>query len=73
MDTDDLQQQLDYEIAFQAVNQLTELGNAALEQGLIVGHGYHGSQYELLRNGEALLFSPEEATIYLKDLLGLDA
>ncbi len=59
---------IDYSAAFQSVNDLTELGNAAIQAGLIAGHGYHSGKYEILCNGEALLFTPEEAEAYLKSL-----
>lgn len=59
---------IDYSAAFQSVNDLTELGNAAIKAGLIAGHGYHSGKYEILCKGEALLFTPEEAEEYLKSL-----
>lgn len=50
-------------------NQLHDLGNQAIAQGLIIGHGYHQGKYELLHRGEALLLSPPEALSYLRSLL----
>ena len=52
-----------------SVNQLHELASEASKQKLIAAHGYRGGQYELLRDGEFLLFSPEEAVEYLQNLL----
>lgn len=65
----DLEHQLEDEIAFLSINQLTELGNQAIAAGLIIGHGFHGGQYEILRRGEVLLYSPEEAQAYLAEIL----
>jgi hypothetical protein len=50
-------------------NQLHNLGNQAIAQGLIIGHGYHQGKYELLHRGEALLLSPSEALSYLQSLM----
>ncbi|WP_218079249.1 hypothetical protein [Anthocerotibacter panamensis] len=50
-------------------NQLNELGNEAIRLGLIVGHGYRGGKYEILQQGEAMLFSPQQAQTYLQDLI----
>jgi len=52
-------------------NQLNALGNRAIALGLIIGHGYHQGQYELLYKepGTSLLLSPQEAFIHLKALL----
>ena len=50
-------------------NQLHDLGNQAIAQGLIIGHGYHQGKYELLHRGEALLLSPPEALSYLRSLM----
>ena len=52
-----------------SVNQLHELASEASKQKLIAAHGYRGGQYELLRDGEFLLFSPKEAVEYLQNLL----
>lgn len=52
-----------------SINQLTNLGNRAIELGLIAGHGYHKGQYELIRQGKILLMTPEEAVTYLADLI----
>ncbi|MEO0535457.1 MAG: hypothetical protein AAF215_16495 [Cyanobacteria bacterium P01_A01_bin.123] len=51
------------------INQLTNLGNRAIELGLIAGHGYHKGQYELIRQGKILLMTPDEAVTYLVDLI----
>ncbi|MBD2119519.1 hypothetical protein [Trichocoleus sp. FACHB-262] len=50
-------------------NQLNELGNRAIALGLLIGHGYHGDQYELLHLGEVVLLSPPDAHNYLKALV----
>jgi hypothetical protein len=50
-------------------NQLHELGNLAIRQGLILGHGYHQGQYEILHKTEAVLLAPQAALAYLKSLL----
>jgi hypothetical protein len=50
-------------------NQLHQLGNQAIQQGLIIGHGYHQGQYEILHRTETVLLSPQEAVIYLQELL----
>ena len=53
-------------------NQLHNLGNQAIAQGLIIGHGYHQGKYELLHRGEALLLSPPEALSYLRSLMAAE-
>lgn len=50
-------------------NQLTALGNHAVKLKLIAGHGFHKGQYELLRKGEVITLSPQEAICYLKLLI----
>ncbi|MEM8642601.1 MAG: hypothetical protein AAGG51_27855 [Cyanobacteria bacterium P01_G01_bin.54] len=65
----DLEQQLDDEIAFASINTLNDLGNQAIAAGLIIGHGFHQGDYEILRRGEVLRFSPPEAQAYLSELL----
>lgn len=50
-------------------NQLHALGNAAQAQGLILGHGYHQGQYEILRSGEVVTLEPRLAQAYLAALL----
>lgn len=52
-----------------SINQLNALGNEAIACGLIVGHGYHQGQYEILHKGEAVTLTPEEAVQYLRALL----
>jgi hypothetical protein len=37
--------------------------------GLIIGHGFHKGQYEVLHRGEALLMSPKEAIAYLQQII----
>ncbi len=64
-----LRQQLEQEGDLIAINMLNELGNRAIEMGLIVGHGYHGGKYEILRKGEIITVTPEEAQIYLQTLI----
>ncbi|MCP2732189.1 hypothetical protein [Limnofasciculus baicalensis] len=48
---------------------MTELGNEAISLGLIAGHGYRGGKYEILRQGKALMMSPDEAQTYLENLI----
>ena len=69
MPSDDLNEQLDLELETISTNQLTELGNRAIQLGLIAGHGYHGGQYELLRQGQFILLPPHEAEQYLRALI----
>ncbi len=64
-----LRQQLEQEGDLIAINMLNELGNRAIEMGLIVGHGYHGGKYEILRKGEIISVTPEEAQVYLHNLI----
>jgi hypothetical protein len=52
-----------------AINHLTEMGNRAVSLKLIAGHGFHQGQYELLRDGQALLMTPGDAQGYLEELL----
>jgi len=51
------------------VNQLHHLGNRAQQLGLIAGHGHHGGQYEILRQGKVILLSPQDAIPYLSELI----
>lgn len=69
MDEDLLKQRLNEELEVISFNKLTELGNRAIDLRLIAGHGYRGSKYEILRQGGALLMSPEEAQTYLENLI----
>ena len=64
-----LRKRMNLELESISVNQLHELASEASKQKLIAAHGYRGGQYELLCNGEFLLFSPKEAVEYLQDLL----
>ncbi|NEQ32755.1 MAG: hypothetical protein F6K04_17410 [Leptolyngbya sp. SIO4C5] len=66
---DYIRQQLNLELEGMSVNQLTELGNQAIQMGLIAGHGYHRGQYEILRQGKIILLPPQEALTYLQDLI----
>ncbi|NJL86321.1 MAG: hypothetical protein HC886_10630 [Leptolyngbyaceae cyanobacterium SM1_1_3] len=66
---DPIKQRLNLEIEGMSVNQLTELGNQAIQMGLIAGHGYRRGQYEILRQGKVVLLPPQEALIYLQDLV----
>jgi hypothetical protein len=52
-----------------SMNQLHELGNQAMSLGLIVGHGHHGGQYELLQKGKVVTLPPNEAVTYLENLI----
>ncbi|MEM1280984.1 MAG: hypothetical protein AAGG53_13415 [Cyanobacteria bacterium P01_H01_bin.152] len=69
MSDDAIRQQLDLEVECISLNQLNEIGNQAVALGLIAGHGHHRGQYEILRQGKALLMSPQEAFTYLKSLV----
>jgi hypothetical protein len=51
------------------VNQLHDLANAAMQRGLILGHGHHKGQYELIQRGEVFTMPMNEAMEYLQDLL----
>lgn len=64
-----MRQRLNQEIDAIGINKLTELGNRAIQFGLIAGHGYHKGQYEIIRDGKILLMTPKEATTYLERLL----
>jgi hypothetical protein len=68
-DKEHMRQRLNQEMEMISINTLTELGNRAIQLGLIAGHGYHQGQYELIRAGKILLMSPEEATDYLRQLI----
>ncbi|MBD1859848.1 hypothetical protein Q2T42_16480 [Leptolyngbya boryana CZ1] len=57
------------EVEAMSINRLNELGNRAIQAGLIAGHGYYQGQYELLHQGNSVLLSPEEAENYLENLL----
>lgn len=50
-------------------NQLSSLGNHAIELGLIIGHGFYKGQYEILKPGEPMLMSPDAALLYLQKLI----
>jgi hypothetical protein len=65
-----LRQKLDNELDIMSFNRLNELGNEAIKQGLIAGHGFRGGQYEILQDGEAKMMPPEEAQQYLEKLIG---
>jgi hypothetical protein len=69
MEEEERREQLNQEIADFGYNQLNELGNQAIKLKLIAGHGYHGGKYEILRQGEALLMSPQEAKTFLAQLI----
>ena len=69
MNDDQLKARLDLEIETVSINQLTELGNLAITMGLIAGHGFHGGQYEILRQGKVILLPANEAAKYLKQLI----
>ena len=66
MNEDHIEQRLNQELESIGVNKLTELGNQAIRLGLIIGHGYRGGKYEILRKDKALLLSPDEAQTYLE-------
>jgi hypothetical protein len=69
MNEEQLRQRLNQELDMISLNQLNALGNQAVEMGLIAGHGYHGGQYEILRQGKAILLSATEAQTYLQNLI----
>ncbi|MGA9381204.1 MAG: hypothetical protein WBV73_20795 [Phormidium sp.] len=69
MNNDFLERQLNQELEAISYNKLTELGNKAIQLKLIIGHGYRGGQYEILRQGKAILMSPDEAQTYLENLI----
>lgn len=69
MNEDSLKRRINLELESISCNQLNELGNQAVKLGLIAGHGYHKGQYEILRQGKALLMSPDDALKYLQDLI----
>jgi len=69
MNEDMIRQQLNQELDAININKLTQLGNQAVQLGLIAGHGYHKGKYEILRQGKALLMSPDEAQAYLEKLI----
>jgi hypothetical protein len=60
---------LNLELQSIGLNQLNDLGNQAVSLGLIAGHGHHGGQYELLRQGKVVTISPSEAVGYLENLI----
>jgi hypothetical protein len=59
----------DPEVEIDHVNQLHDLASQAMQLGLIVGHGYHQGQYELIRQGQILMMSVDEAVQYLSRLI----
>lgn len=69
MDEELLKRRLNQELEMISYNKLTEVGNQAVSLKLIAGHGYRGGKYEILRQGKALLMSPEEAQTYLENLI----
>ncbi|MFP4121730.1 hypothetical protein [Coleofasciculus sp.] len=69
MNEDFIRQKLNQELDSISINKLTQLGNQAVQLGLIAGHGYHKGKYEILRQGEALLMSPDQAQTYLEKLI----
>ncbi|MEM9091169.1 MAG: hypothetical protein AAGC93_20795 [Cyanobacteria bacterium P01_F01_bin.53] len=62
------QQQLTPDTENLGINQLNELGNHAIKQGLIAGHGHHQGQYEIIREGKILTMPPKEALTFLQQL-----
>jgi hypothetical protein len=57
------------EVEINNLNQLTNLGNQAVKLRMILGHGYHGGQYEILHSDKVLLMSALEAQSYLEELI----
>lgn len=69
MNEDFIRQKLNQELDSISINNLTQLGNRAVQLGLIAGHGYHKGQYEILHQGKSLMMSPDEAQTYLEKLI----
>jgi hypothetical protein len=69
MDEESLKQRLDLELESISFNQLHELGDRAVQLGLIIGHGFRGGQYEILSREEVILLPPQEAQQYLQTLI----
>ncbi|HBB31480.1 MAG TPA: hypothetical protein DDZ80_19215 [Cyanobacteria bacterium UBA8803] len=69
MDEEWFKHRLNQELESISFNKLNQLGNQAISLGLIAGHGYRSGQYEILRQGKALLMSPDEAQTYLENLI----
>ncbi|MDB9314582.1 hypothetical protein PN462_15835 [Spirulina sp. CS-785/01] len=69
MDEEQVRDQMDAEMLQISFNRLYELGNQAIQLGLIAGHGFQGGMYEILKDGEALTMSPETAQTYLEELI----
>ena len=70
MDAEELlRQQIQQEGEVISINLLNELGNRAVELGLIAGHGYRDNKYEILRQSQAIILSPKEAQSYLQNLI----
>ncbi|MEB3292234.1 MAG: hypothetical protein VKJ24_03660, partial [Synechococcales bacterium] len=55
------------------LNRLHQLGNQAIQLGLISGHGYHHGYYELICKGEVITLSLEAAKSYLITLIQPEA
>lgn len=69
MDDGNLKRRLNLELENLSFNPLTELGNEAVNLGLISGHGYHKGQYEIIQRGKIVTLSPREAFQYLQQLI----
>lgn len=69
MDDETLKRRLNLELENLSFNQLTELGNEAVNLGLIAGHGYHNGQYEIIQQGKIVTLAPREAFQYLQQLV----
>ncbi|MBT9316654.1 hypothetical protein [Leptothoe spongobia] len=67
--SDPIQQQLDTDVENLSITQLNELGNQAIKQGLIAGHGHHQGQYEIIREGKILTMPPKDAITFLQQLI----
>jgi len=72
-DFETFKHRMNLELETLSVNQLHNLANQAVAQKLITAHGYRGGQYEVLKDGEFVLLSPQEAIQYLQALLGEDS
>lgn len=69
MEHEDCPRRVEVELETIQYNQLSELGNRAVAEGLIIGHGHHQGRYEILLKGQALLMSLPEAMAYLQGIL----
>jgi hypothetical protein len=67
----DNEEDSDVTLDLNELHHLHQLGNQAMQLGLIAGHGYRYGEYELIRQGEVITLSIEAAKDYLKQLIQL--